>query len=44
MADVDGIDGDVFGDDDDGGRGALNRGTYKGLTVRVVMVFVVWVW
>ena len=36
MADVDAIDGDVFGDDDDdGGRGAFNRGTYKGLTVKV---------
>ena len=31
----DAIDGEVFGDDDDGGRGALNWGTCKGLTLRV---------
>ena len=35
MAGDDAIDGDVFGDDDDGGRGALNWETCKGLTVRV---------
>ena len=36
MAGDDAIDGDVFGgDDDDGGRGTLNWGTCKGLTVRV---------
>ena len=35
MAGDDDIDDDVFGDDDDVGRGANNWGTCKGLTVRV---------
>ena len=35
MPSDDAIDDDVFGDDDDGGRGALNWGTCKGRTVRV---------
>ena len=35
MPSDDAIDGYVFGDDSDGGRGALNWGTCKGLTVRV---------
>ena len=35
MAGDDAIDGDVFGYDDDGGRGALNWDTCKGLTVRL---------
>ena len=33
MAGDNAIDGDVFGDDDDGGQGALNWDTCKGLTV-----------
>ena len=35
MAGDDAIDGDVFSDDDDGGRGALNWGTCKCLAVWV---------
>ena len=35
MPSDDAIDSDVFGDEDDGGRGALNWGTCKGLTMRV---------
>ena len=35
MAGDDDMDDDVFGDDDDVGRGANNWGTCKGPTVRV---------